>query len=269
MREIFDTPGPVTVDLQVAIGDIEVIVEDGPTTTVEISGYEKDEAPLVTCDQIGGGYRVSIEHKPKKFWGFRITFGDGLTIRLTVPEATTIDGSSASAELEATGTMAALSFRTGSGDLAFHDVTGDVQLTSASGDVEGRSVGGHLAFKGASGDIEIGAVAGGATVRSASGDISIGRLDGTALVTVGSGDVELRQVGPGSVNARAISGDVHVGVREGLGVWLDVSSTSGDVHSTLDAARRADADHDVPELELTLNTVSGDIDVTRVPTKVR
>jgi DUF4097 and DUF4098 domain-containing protein YvlB len=269
MREIFDTPGPVTVDLQIASGDIEVIVEDGPTTTVEITGYEKDEVPQVACDPMpGGGYRVSIEHKPKKFWGFRITFGGGLEIHLTVPPGTTIDGSSGAGELEANGTLAALSFRSGSGDLTFHDVTGDVQLSSASGDVEGRSVGGHLAFKGASGDIEVGAVAGGATVRSASGDIGIGRLDGTALITVGSGDVELRQVGPGSVNARAISGDVHVGVREGLGVWLDVSSTSGDVRSTLDAGRRNDADDDRPQLELTLNTVSGDIDVTRVPTKV-
>lgn len=269
MREIFETPGPVTVDLQVATGEIDVIVEDGPTTTVEITGYEKDEVPRVACDQIpGGGYRVSIEHKPKKFWGFRIAFGGGLMIHLTVPEGTTIDGSSGSAKLEANGTLAALSFRTGSGDLEFRDVSGDVQLASASGDVEGRSVGGHLSFKGASGDVQIGSVAGGASVRSASGDISIGRLDGTALITVGSGDVELRQVGPGSVNARVISGDVHVGVREGLGVWLDVSSTSGDVRSTLDAGRKAEADHAPPELELTLNTVSGDIDVTRVPMKV-
>jgi hypothetical protein len=258
--------------MEVASGDIEVTVVDGPTTSVEITGYEKDEVPKVACEAMpDGGYRVSIEHKPKKFWGLRISLGGGLRIELTVPTGTTIDGSGGSAEFEASGILAALAFRSGSGDLQFDDVTGDVQLACASGDIQGRSVGGHLAYKGASGDIEVGAVAGGATVRSASGDIEIGRLDGTTLITVGSGDIDLREVGPGSLNARAISGDMHVGVREGLGVWLDVSSTSGDVRSTLDAGRRADADSDaeLPQLELTLNAVSGDIDVTRARASVR
>jgi DUF4097 and DUF4098 domain-containing protein YvlB len=159
-------------------------------------------------------------------------------------------------------------FRTGSGEIRFEDVAGDVRLACASGDIEGGSVGGHLTFKGASGDIEVREIAGGATVRSASGDIRIGRLDGSSTITVGSGDIELRDVGPGTVNVRAISGDVKAGVREGLGVWMDVSSTSGDVSSVLETDRRADADPSRPELELTLNTVSGDVDVARARTKV-
>jgi hypothetical protein len=264
MRETFDTPGPVTVALDVARGDIEVTVVDAPRTEVEVSGYDKDELPRVTYDPMpDGSYRVSIEHKPKKFWGVRL-FGGGLDITLTVPPGTTIDGTGGAADLDAHGTLAALSFRSGAGDLRFDDVSGDVQLSCASGDIEGRSVGGHFGFKGASGDIELGSVANGLSVRSASGDISIGRLDGTSVITVGSGDIEIRQVGPGSVDVRAISGDMHVGVREGLGVWLDVSSRSGDVRSTLEATRRSDTESDLPQLELTLNTVSGDIDVTRV-----
>jgi hypothetical protein len=265
MRKTFDTPGPVTVSLDIASGDIGVTVVDAPKTEVEVSGYDKDEAPRVLCDPMpDGGYRVSIEHKPKKFWGIRITRGGGLRIELAVPKGTTIDGSSGAADFDATGTLAALAFRSGAGDLRFDDVTGDVQLSCASGDIEGRSVGGHLGFKGAAGDIEVGSVGNGLTVRSASGDINIGRLEGTSLITVGSGDIELRQVGPGSVDARAISGDMHVGVRQGLGVWLDVSSRSGDVRSTLETTRRGDAEPDIPQLELTLNTVSGDIDVTHV-----
>ena len=265
MRKTFETPGPVTVALDIASGDIEVTVVDAPRTEVEVSGYDKDEVPRVLCDPMpDGGYRVSVEHKPKKFWGLRITLSGGLRIELTVPEGTTIDGTSGAADFEATGTLAGLGFRSGSGDLRFDDVAGDVQLSCASGDIAGRSVGGHLGFKGASGDIEVGSVGNGMTVRSASGDINVGRLDGTSLITVGSGDIELRQVGPGSVDARAVSGDMHVGVRQGLGVWLDVSSRSGDVRSTLETTRRGDAEPDIPQLELTLNTVSGDIDVTHV-----
>jgi hypothetical protein len=265
MRETFDTPGPVTVDIDVASGDIEVSVVDAPTTTVEVEGYANDEIPRVACVPLpDGGYRVSIEHKQKKFWGIRL-FGGGLQIMLSVPEGTVIDGSGGAADFDAHGTLGGLSFRSGAGDLRFDDISGDVQLACAAGDIEGRSVGGHFGFKGASGDIELGSVSNGITVRSASGDVSVGRLEGTSVITVGSGDIELRQVGPGSVDAKAISGDMHVGVREGLGVWLDVSSRSGDVRSSLEATRRSDADPDLPQLELTLNTVSGDIDVTRVP----
>ena len=38
MRETFDTPGPVTVALDVARGDIEVTVVDSRTTEVEVTG---------------------------------------------------------------------------------------------------------------------------------------------------------------------------------------------------------------------------------------
>jgi DUF4097 and DUF4098 domain-containing protein YvlB len=264
MHQTFDTPGPVTVAIDVASGDIDVTVVDAQQTEVEVTGYDKDEPPRVTCDPMpGGGYRVTVEHKPKKFWGIRL-FSGGLDIDLRVPRSTAIDGTGGAADIDVTGTLEALAFRSGAGDLRFDDVSGDVQLACASGDIEGRSVGGHFGFKGASGDIELGSVASGVTVRSASGDITIGRLDGTSVITVGSGDIELRQVGPGGVDAKAISGDMHVGVREGLGVWLDVSSRSGDVRSTLEATRREDEDADLPRLDLTLNTVSGDIDVTRV-----
>src|SRR6185436_12280351 len=79
MRKTFETPGPVTVALDIASGDIEVTVVDAPRTEVEVSGYDKDEVPRVLCDPMpDGGYRVSVEHKPKKFWGLRITLGGGL-----------------------------------------------------------------------------------------------------------------------------------------------------------------------------------------------
>jgi DUF4097 and DUF4098 domain-containing protein YvlB len=135
--------------------------------------------------------------------------------------------------------------------------------------VSGDAIGGHLSFKGASGDLDIGSIAGGALIRSASGDISVRRLDGPSTLTVGSGDIELREVGAGLVNVRAISGDVQIGVREGMGIWMDVSSTSGDVRSGLDPVPRGEASDGEPQLELTVSTVSGDVDINRVTTSKR
>jgi hypothetical protein len=262
MQQTYDTPGDVTVVLQIASGDVSIHATDTARTSIEISGYDKTMPPRVTCEPVPGGSRVTIEHRSKRGWGF--SFGRGPSFELTVPIGTRIDGSSGSAELEVRGALGSLAFRTGSGDIAFDEIAGDVQISCASGDVGGRTIGGHFSFKGASGDLDIGTVGGGALIRNASGDVMIRRLDGPSTITVGSGDIELRDVGAGSVNVRAISGDVQIGVREGMGVWMDVSSTSGDVHSGLDPASRDEAPEDDPQLELTVITVSGDVDISRV-----
>jgi Toastrack DUF4097 len=261
MDQTFDTPGPVHLAIQLGAGDITVRATDTATTHVHVSGYREEQPPSVTCDPTpDGGYRVAIDHRQKKTWGF--SFGRGLTVEVDVPTGARLDGSSGAADLEAVGTFEAINVRTGSGDIHFDDVTGDVQISCASGDVEGRSVGGRLSVKGASGDVEVGSVGHGLTMRSASGDIEVGRLDGETVITVGSGDIELRDVGAGKVEVRAVAGDVQVGVRQGLGVWLNVSSTSGDVHSSLESPGREEPRED-PQLELAIHTVSGDVEIRR------
>ncbi len=267
MKQTYDTPGQVTIDVQIAAGDIDVRTADTDVTSIEITGYDKAAPPSITCDETSdGGHRVTIEHRRKRVWGFSL--GRGLDVKLTVPEGTRLDGSSGAAELEIDGTLGSLDFRSGAGDVTFDEITGDVQIACASGDIEGQRVGGQFGFKGASGDISIESIGGGATVRSASGDITIGRLEGPTTITLGSGDVDLREVGGGDINVRTIAGDVHVGVLQGLRVWLDLSATGGDVRSDLADAERGDTSAPT-QLELTVNTVSGDIEVRRAASAKR
>ena len=267
MQETYDTPGDVTVELQIASGDVSIHATDTEQTSIEISGYDKSMPPQITCEPQGDGYRVTIEHRSKRGWGF--SFGRGPSFEVTVPSGTRLDGATGSAELEVRGALGSLAFRTGSGDVEFDEVAGDVQISCASGDVSGRTIGGHFSFKGASGDLDIGSIGGGALIRNASGDVSVRRLDGPSTITIGSGDVELREVGAGTVSVRAISGDVQIGVRPGMGIWMDVSSTSGDVHSGLDPSPSREGSETDPQLELTVNTVSGDVEIERVATHGR
>ena len=113
MRQVYDTPDGLEVVLQLSTSDIEVEVRDTTTTTVEIDGYDRETPPSVRCDRVsGGGHRLTIEHKVKRKW---FAIGRGLDIRLVIPPATMIDGSSGAADLDANGTLGALSFKTGSG----------------------------------------------------------------------------------------------------------------------------------------------------------
>jgi hypothetical protein len=62
----------------------------------------------------------------------------------------------------------------------------------------------------------------------------------------------------GSVTLKSVSGDMHVGIRRGSGVWLDVKSVSGDTSSEL-AVDDTPPEGDGPLVELRATAMSGDI----------
>ena len=61
----------------------------------------------------------------------------------------------------------------------------------------------------------------------------------------------------GQLQAKNVSGDIRVGIPAGVPVWTDVSSVTGEVTSTLEAAGRPDEGQDY--VELRAKTVSGDV----------
>jgi predicted membrane protein len=68
----------------------------------------------------------------------------------------------------------------------------------------------------------------------------------------------------GTVRANSASGDVTIGVAAGIGVWLDLTSISGDTRTDL-TMPTGHADQSAAALNLQVRTVSGDIDVHRAP----
>jgi DUF4097 and DUF4098 domain-containing protein YvlB len=76
-------------------------------------------------------------------------------------------------------------------------------------------------------------------------------------VTTASGDVTIETFHVGALQAKAVSGDVRVGIVAGVPVWTDVSTVSGHISSSLDGAGQpADGQ---PFVELRATTVSGSI----------
>ena len=79
------------------------------------------------------------------------------------------------------------------------------------------------------------------------------------LHSASSGDVSLARVAAGAVSLASLSGDLDVGVAPGIGLYLDLSSLSGQITNELDdsgAEQTADA-------RLTCRTVSGDVRIHR------
>jgi len=254
----FTTPGPLSLDVRIPVGTIQVRATDTTETRVAISGERDDDAITVELNPRPlGGHRLLVEYKPRKTFGW---FGglEDLRCHIEVPTGSEVDAESGSADLTVSGDVATLVFRSGSGDLSFADIAGSAAAKVASGDVEGGTVGGDLSVHSASGDVAVGTVGGATTVRTASGDTELGRVAGSVQITTASGDVGIERAEAGRLNLKTVSGDVTVGVAPGTRVWLDLGSTSGDAISELDGSDGGDA-----ALEIRAASVSGDILVRR------
>ena len=73
-RETFETPGPLTLDIRVPIGDIDLETAEGTETTVEVSGSpELEEAARIEMRPRRDGHEVSviIEKRSGLFRAFR------------------------------------------------------------------------------------------------------------------------------------------------------------------------------------------------------
>lgn len=254
----FTTPGPLSLDVRIPVGTIQVRATDTTETRVAISG-ERDEEEItveLTARPLGG-HRLLVGYKPRKTFGW---FGglEDLRCHIEVPTGSEIDAESGSADLTVIGDVATLVFKSGSGDLSFGDVAGSATAKVASGDVEGGAIGGDLSVTSASGDVHVGSVGGSTTVRTASGDTDLGLVAGSVQITTASGDVGIERAEAGRLNLKTVSGNVTVGVAPGTRVWLDLGSTSGDAISELDGSDGGEAG-----LEIRAASVSGDILVRR------
>jgi hypothetical protein len=60
-----------------------------------------------------------------------------------------------------------------------------------------------------------------------------------------------------------VSGDVHLAIRPGESLYIDASSLSGEMRSELELEGAPSAGSDGPVRELSIRTVSGDVQIVR------
>jgi DUF4097 and DUF4098 domain-containing protein YvlB len=260
-RETFETPGPLTLDIRVPSGDIDVETVEGTETVVEVSGSpELEEEARIELRPKRDGHEVSviIEKRSGLFRAFR----EECRVRVTSPPGADIEVSTASADVDARGDFGGAQINTASGDVEFEHVGGEAQVNSASGDVKLVQVDGPLTVNTASGDLEVGRLQGEGKVRAASGDIWIDEADASLKVQTASGDVEIKSVREGDVVLQTASGDIEVGIKQGSKLWIDAKSMSGEASSELDIGD-APADGEGPMVEVRATAMSGDIRVKR------
>jgi len=258
----WDFPCSEPVDISIdswASGSIAVSGE--PTSTVSVDVLPSHDG--ANADDLLAEVQVSFDdgqlyvHGPR-LGSFRRRKGLDLTIK--APAGSSCAAKTASADVSCIGDISALTVQTASGDVTADSVSGDVTVRSASGDVLLNKAGGKMSVNTASGDIQATRVNGEARINSASGDVAVGYCTGSVSAHTASGDIALSAVAVGRIELGSVSGDVDVAVVPGIGVYLDLASTSGSIRSELD---ESEGDASEAAVEIKCRTMSGDIRILK------
>jgi DUF4097 and DUF4098 domain-containing protein YvlB len=172
----------------------------------------------------------------------------------------------ASADAELLGRWRDATANSASGDLKVDEITGDLSANLASGDLQATRIGGDVKATSASGDIKVRSIGGDASLNTASGDVRVEDAGGSVTARSASGDLDLGQVRRGEVRVQTASGDVRVAVVPGTGVYLDVSTVSGDTRSDLAVGDAPPAGQGA-DVSVHARTVSGDVSIVRAAQK--
>lgn len=249
MREhSFQMPADPRLAVSLAAGRVDIETQPGSEAFVRLSPMTdgSDTRELIEKAHIElHGNELVVKVKDKHF---RLGSQPEVQAEIRVPERTSTQLHTASADVSAAGTL------------------GDVKGHSASGEVELARVDGRLELHSASGDVAVGFVRGDVKAHSASGDLELRQTDGGIDVRSASGDLSVGDAGGGPIRVQSASGDVRIGVREGRRVAVDVRTVSGEAQSDIPLDGSEGDAGDGPLVEIKVNGVSGDVRIERART---
>ena len=271
--EVFDTPGDVSVEVNVPSGRVTIGTTDEPRTQVDVvpigrTGQDAVEQVRVSHDDRGDRHVITIEQRNRIEWGpLQISWGGDIEVRVSCPEGTALELNGASTDFKAEGSYGRVSARTASGDIRLGEVEGKLEVKTASGDVNVDRVQADAAtINTVSGDVEIDEVQADLALRTISGDVTVGVIRGPITLSTTSGDARLRSLEAGDLRLQTVSGDARIGIASGTRIWIDASSVSGDMSSELEMGSDAPEGEGEESGELVpvhVKTVSGDVAIVR------
>lgn len=255
----FTAAGPIKADLRLPAGSVNVTAANTDKVSVSLTASSGAGERLLDDTEVSFEHETLRVLTPKRT---SIRGNASLDLTVELPEGSSVTVEAASADLDFTGTLGRLHANTASGDVRAERVAGDVALTTASGDVRLGDASGDARVSTASGDVMVHRADGDIIAKTASGDVWIGRAGKSVTAKTASGDVHIDSIASGLADAKTVSGDVTVAVAPGTGVYLDISTLTGDVSSELESDDSVAAEGEAT-LTVSCRTVSGDVRLTR------
>ncbi|MBB4682744.1 DUF4097 family beta strand repeat-containing protein [Amycolatopsis jiangsuensis] len=283
----FDAGGPLELDLGVTIGRVEVLLDRESGASVRLQ-HDTGEQPswvngvstLLSWvgerfgDQLGVAPQTSagdavrqarIEKtgnrlvvRAAKAWQLRNV---PVSVTVHAPVGSHVEVRAGSADVVVSGTAGRADLLTGSGEVSLERADGTAIVRTGTGSVKlGPTLAG-LQLRTGSGSVEATSVAGSVTVATGTGSVWLGTVAGEVMARTGSGDLSVADGASGSLELITGSGEVRVGIREGVRAEVELASATGRVSSELDVTS-APPEGDVA-LHVRARTGTGNAVVTR------
>jgi hypothetical protein len=280
----FDTPGPITVVIEIGVGDARITATDRSDTVVEVRPSDSSAG-----DDVRAAEQTRVEYtdgqlliRAPKGWRRYSFSGDGGSIDLAigVPAGSQLHGHAAVAAFRGVGrlgdcqvktavgdiqldTTGALDASTATGAIVVDRVAGHAEVSTGSGRIRLGEVGGTAVIKNSNGDCWIGDAAGDLRVVASNGDISVDHADAGVTASTATGSVRIGDLARGVTSLKTASGDVEIGIRAGTAARLDLYTHFGAVHNQMDTADGPGPSDQTAEVRA--RTSHGDIVIRRSP----
>ena len=274
----FATPEPISVTIELGMGDARIIASDRTDTIIEVRPRDDSKASDIrAAEQTRVEYSsgmLLVKTTQRSFFGR----GSPVDVTIELPAGSHVQGDSGMGEFSCEGHLGecrfktgmgnirldqtgALHLKTGMGNIAVDRASGDADVTTGSGDVRIGHIGGAAVIKNSNGDTVVGEVTGDLRVKSANGRISVDRAYTSVIAKTANGNVRIGEVISGAIVLETAAGELEVGVREGTTAWLDVSSHYGRVRNSLGEA--GSPEQSEATVEIRARTSYGDIKIHR------
>ncbi|GGK33476.1 hypothetical protein GCM10010124_27750 [Pilimelia terevasa] len=277
----FETPGPISVTLELGVGNVRISASDRTDTVVEVRpSNDADESDVQAARQV----RVDYADGALRVTGPRSRAFDfsrksrSVEVSVALPSGSQVAAQTQLGDLHGTGRLGECRLRTSAGHVRFEhtgplrldtsaghvtagDVAGDAEVSTGTGHVQLGKVEGAAVVKNSNGDTTIDAVGGDVRIRAANGHIRVGRAGAGVDAKTSNGGVHVGEVVRGAVVLGTACGDLEIGVAEGTAAWLEVNTGFGHVRNLLEGAARPERTDQT--VEVRGRTSYGDITVRR------
>ncbi|MET7298778.1 DUF4097 family beta strand repeat-containing protein [Embleya sp. NPDC005575] len=254
---VFETPEPISVTLDIYVGEVQITAEDRTDTVVEVRPTDETDASDVkaaeqTSVEYADGVLVIKAPRPLMM-DFSRKARRSVEVSIALPVGSHVRGEAALADLRCSGRLGECTFKTSTanveldrvgslrlrtaGHITVGRVDGDAEVHTSIGRIRIGEIDGSVKVKNSNGHTEIGRVTGDVHVRAANGDISVDHALG--LKTDGktsNGSIRVGEVIRGAVVLRTACGDLEVGIGADRPAKLDLNTGFGRVDNALEPA---------------------------------
>ena len=258
VEQSMDADPDGTVLISNTAGSVEV--SGWSRDSVEVTGTLGDDVDELTFRRDGNEIIIKVKSPSSSgMWGRKDVTSD---LRIKVPEGSSLEIATVSADIEVAGVHGEQELQAISGEIETEVFGSDIQIEAVSGDIE-------VSGDGNDADSEIETVSGDIMVIGLAGDIAAGSVSGDLHIEEGvferaefeavNGEITFNAAlaDGGKMEIETVNGDVRVDFTNSVSARFDIETFNGDIDNCFGPEARR-TDRYAPGLELSFTEGDGD-----------